>query len=159
MMNIFILDEVPKKAAVYHTDKHVVKQILETAQMLCTARYMLGDDSEIPYKPTHEHHVMTAWVRKSFGNFLWLSSLGFYLCKEYTHRYEKRHKCESIIRECLAWALFNPKSFSETRQTPFILYMPDELKQENAVEAYREYYRKCKSHLFNWKNREKPEWI
>ena len=29
-MNIFILDEDPKKAAEYHCDKHVVKMILES---------------------------------------------------------------------------------------------------------------------------------
>jgi hypothetical protein len=29
-MNIFVLDTDPKKCAVYHNDKHVVKMILET---------------------------------------------------------------------------------------------------------------------------------
>lgn len=36
-MNIFILDENPQLAARYHTDKHVVKMILESAQLLVTA--------------------------------------------------------------------------------------------------------------------------
>ena len=34
-MNIFILDYDVKKCAQYHVDKHVVKMILETAQLLC----------------------------------------------------------------------------------------------------------------------------
>ena len=36
-MNIFYLDKDPVKAAKYSCDKHVVKMILESAQMLCTA--------------------------------------------------------------------------------------------------------------------------
>lgn len=35
-MNIFFLDKNPARAAEYHGDKHVVKMILETAQMLST---------------------------------------------------------------------------------------------------------------------------
>jgi len=34
-MNIFILDNNPKLAAQYHCDKHCVKMILESAQLLC----------------------------------------------------------------------------------------------------------------------------
>lgn len=38
-MNIFVLDKDPKKAAQYHVDKHVIKMILESSQMLATAYY------------------------------------------------------------------------------------------------------------------------
>jgi len=34
-MNIFVLDEDPKKCAVYHNDKHVVKMVLETFTKFC----------------------------------------------------------------------------------------------------------------------------
>ena len=34
-MNIFVLDWDVRKCAQYHNDKHVVKMILETAQLLC----------------------------------------------------------------------------------------------------------------------------
>ena len=40
-MNIFVLDKNPKKAAEYHCNKHVVKMILESCQMVkkvCTAK-------------------------------------------------------------------------------------------------------------------------
>ena len=36
-MNIFVLHEDPITAAKHHCDKHVVKMILESAQLLCTA--------------------------------------------------------------------------------------------------------------------------
>lgn len=40
-MNIFFLDRNPTKAAEYHVDKHVVKMIQETAQLLSTAHRLL----------------------------------------------------------------------------------------------------------------------
>ena len=40
-MNIFILSDEPTKAAREHNDKHVVKMILESGQMLSTAHRML----------------------------------------------------------------------------------------------------------------------
>ena len=39
-MNIFVLDENPAKAAEYHCNKHVVKMIIESAQMLCSAHWL-----------------------------------------------------------------------------------------------------------------------
>ena len=44
-MNIFYLDRDPKIAAQMMCDKHVVKMILESAQILSTAHRVLdGDD-------------------------------------------------------------------------------------------------------------------
>ena len=44
-MNIFVLDEDPIKAAAYHCNKHVVKMIIECAQMLSTVHWhYLYDD-------------------------------------------------------------------------------------------------------------------
>ena len=40
-MNIFYLDRDVKTCATYHNDKHVVKMILEYAQLLSTAHRML----------------------------------------------------------------------------------------------------------------------
>ena len=40
-MNIFALDKDPVVAAQMSCDKHIVKMILESAQMLCTAKRVL----------------------------------------------------------------------------------------------------------------------
>jgi hypothetical protein len=40
-MNIFYLDEDPKICAQYHCDKHVVKMIIEYAQLFSTAHRVL----------------------------------------------------------------------------------------------------------------------
>ena len=55
-MNIFYLHKNPYKAAQYQYNKHVVKMILESAQMLCTAHHCYGDaeqKSNVPYKQAH----------------------------------------------------------------------------------------------------------
>ena len=46
-MNIFVLDRSPQAAAQMQCDRHVVKMVLESAQMLCTAVNLLGGES--PY--------------------------------------------------------------------------------------------------------------
>ena len=43
-MNIFYLDECPIESARAQCDKHVVKMILETAQLLSTAHRLLDGD-------------------------------------------------------------------------------------------------------------------
>ena len=56
-MNIFVLDDNPKLCAMVHCDKHVVKMILETAQMICTKHHLvIGHDYDIPYKSTHVNY-------------------------------------------------------------------------------------------------------
>ena len=49
-MNIFYLDKCPEKAAQLQYNKHVVKMLLESAQMLCAAHHVLGNPDDVPYK-------------------------------------------------------------------------------------------------------------
>jgi len=51
-MNIFILDEDLEQCAKAHVDKHCVKMILESAQMLCTAHWINKYLGHIPRKLT-----------------------------------------------------------------------------------------------------------
>ena len=62
-MNIFYLDKDPVKAAQVQYNKHVVKMILESAQMLCTAHHVYGDPDSVPYKQAHLNHPSTIWTR------------------------------------------------------------------------------------------------
>ena len=80
-MNIFVLDENPQVAAQMHNDKHVVKMILETAQLLCGVHHMVGGDYDIPYKLSHKNHPCAIWVRQCIENYIWLCDLGLSLCE------------------------------------------------------------------------------
>ena len=151
-MNIFLLDTDTKKCAQYHCDKHVVKMILETAQLLCGVHWIVGN--EAPYKLSHRNHPCAIWTRESLSNYLYLCDLGFELCKEYTYRYGKRHKSQDIIE----WCLVNKPNIEDKGFTEPARAMPDEYKVSSVVESYRNYYIGEKSSIAVWKYRETPEW-
>jgi len=180
-MNIFFLDSDPKKAAQYQCDKHVVKMILESSQLLCTCHHIFN--SNIPerfYKSTHINHPCSKWVRENKENYKWLSEHALFLCEEYTYRYNKIHASQDIVN----WSLNNipkitncnsdihPYNFGKTPNN-FTLNdkycltkppqcMPDEFKVENdIVQAYRNYYffNKRLTIQCKWTKRETPEWF
>ena len=158
-MNIFILDNNLKKSAHAHVDRHIVKMPLETAQLLCTTRHELGEVAEtIPYRKTHVNHPCSVWARESYANYKWLCSMGIELCKEYTYRYGKVHKCQAVIENCIENTP-DPNTFTYLELTEFPQAMDDEYKSNDPVLAYRNYYNQAKSHLHSWKDRKKPEWI
>ena len=181
-MNIFALDLDPVTAARYHVSRHVVKMIVEVSQLLSTAHRILDGTSEqrltktgrrstawrlgdaresILYKATHINHPSAIWCRETSGNYIWLQSLLVALCKEYTYRYGKIHKCET---DGLVKALEQvPSNIPKGDMTPVRLAMPDEYKTSDFVESYRNYYRSGKTHLHNWSGRvngrDQPAWI
>ena len=152
-MNIFYLDEDPKLCAQYHCDKHCVKMIVEQVQLLSTAHWMTG--GEAPYKKTHVNHPSNKWVRESLSNYVWLCDMTMELCKEYTHRYGKRHKTQ----EHLEWCMVNLPNIEDKGFTEIPQAMPDECKRENPIDGYRNYYNVEKAYMCKWKNREIPEWF
>jgi hypothetical protein len=155
-MNIFLLDWDVKKCAEYHCDKHVVKMILETAQLLCGVHHMTEQVTEqVPYKLSHKNHPCAIWARESLTNYLYLCELGLELCKEYTYRYEKRHKSQDVIE----WCITNKSQISDKGFTKPALAMPDEYKVSDAVESYRNYYKGEKHQIFAWKKRDIPLWL
>jgi hypothetical protein len=139
-MNIFFLDFNPQKAAEYHCDKHVVKMILETAQLLYSAHWELAPTGlpEGAYRKTHVNHPCAIWVRESLSNYRWLADLGYWLCREYRFRYgNKTHKTEAHI----LWLRANhPAGIVDIGATPPRQAMPDEYKHPDPVTAYRIYY-------------------
>ena len=70
-MNIFYIDTCPVKAAQMQCDKHVVKMVLESAQMLCTAHHSFWQH-DVPYKPTHRNHPSAVWARSNSKHYDWL---------------------------------------------------------------------------------------
>lgn len=153
-MNIFFLDYNPKKCAEFHNDKHVVKMILETAQLLCGVHWMTG--SEAPYKLSHANHPCSKWAREDLNNYLWLCELGLNLCWEYKHRYGKTHK----TYETIIWCCDNHPLIPDNKMTTPALAMPDYCKiGSNPILSYRNYYLTEKKHFSKWKNREVPNWF
>lgn len=181
-MNIFILDEDPKLAAEYHCDKHIVKMILESAQMKSTAHWLyllsvngknLKDFKRVrdakqwllentdkkyhpPYSMTHVHHPCTLWVSSTKENYDWHYQLLFYLCEEYTHRYKRIHKTAYHLK----WFKENyPLGITSSVLEDFPICMNENYKINNdPVLSYRNYYIKDKSRFAKWKYSNKPHW-
>ena len=151
-MNIFILDKDIEKCAQYHCDQHVVKMILESVQMLCTA--LNKKDFVTPYKSTHMKHPCVLWVEESFSNFIWLKSLAVALNNEYRYRYDKDHDHKSMA----VLDKISQYSYEDSGLTEFAQAMPDEYKDDDPIKAYRNYVIHEK-HYAQWnKNREQPTW-
>ena len=152
-MNIFVLDDDHQKCAQYHCDKHVVKMILEYAQILST-NVRIANDCESGYKITHRNHPCTIWARKSLSNWLWLKKLSYHLNEEYKYRYGhiRNHKSYDVIE-----TLPTP-NIPDVGLTPFAQAMPDYCKADDAVDAYRRYYILEKKDIVNWKKRNLPNW-
>ena len=153
-MNIFILDSDIKKCAQYHCDQHVVKMILESVQLLCTALNKKGFVT--PYKSTHAKHPCVLWVEESYDNFLWLRDLTFELNEEYKYRYDKPsdHKSIAVLKEISAY------TFESIGLTPFPQAMPDQYKvADDAVLAYRNFYLGDKAAFAKWTRRTPPQWF
>jgi len=182
-MNIFYLDNDTRVCAEMHNDKHLVKMILEYAQLLSTAHrildgteytrlsktgrkqtaYGLPDDLEpILYSATHINHPSAVWCRQSAANYMWLAELLEQLCGEYTYRYGKVHKVE---RDGLMQTLKNniPKNIENKPFTEPTPAMPDDCKVPgSSLASYRNYYINNKTHLASWKgkvnSRPIPHW-
>lgn len=154
-MNIFALHNDPQACAEMHNDKHVVKMILEYAQILCTTHRLLDGDQDGLYKATHKNHPSTIWARESISNYKWLHELWVCLSKEYTHRYGKTHLSYTKLKDILK---NTPQNLQEGPLTSVSQAMPEEYKNDNHVKAYRSYYIGEKQSLANWTKREMPLW-
>ena len=78
------------------------------------------------------------------------------LCDEYTHRYGKTHLTDTKLRKLLRHPPKNiPLNTIFTQPPPA---MPDDVKHIDSIMAYRNYYKKYKSHLATWTKRETPSW-
>jgi len=172
IMNIFILDENPEIAAQLQCDKHVVKMVLESAQMLSTAHrvldgklmekhWLLPDGREdVLYRAVHINHPCTRWVMESVANYRWLFRHFSALSKEYYHRYGKHHKSWVVLNDKLREP---PYHIPSRGLTPFRLAMgaaPHCIDEENPVKSYRKFYQTKQDRFdMKWTSRDVPEWF
>ena len=181
-MNLFILDTDPVKAAQLQCDKHVVKMIVESAQMLSTAHRMLDgvlkrapsksgktlskhwtlpdEREDVLYKAVHAAHPCTVWTMRSNNNYTWHWIHFAALCDEYTHRYGKVHSTDKLLRERLKEL---PRNIEVWYKTQFPLAMkanPECMFPDDPVKSYRMFYQtKQERFKMAWTNREVPEWF
>jgi hypothetical protein len=178
-MNIFYVDSDPEVAARNMVDRHVVKMILETAQLLSTAHRVIdgeeyvgqsqsgrkakrwrlsGNADTIMYSATHINHPSAVWVRENSANYTWLYNHLLALGREYTYRYGRTHltidKLKDILKD-------TPENITQHR---VMTKMPSCMDKQYIVSLdpitnYRNYYNYGKTDLLRWSNRPPPQWI
>ena len=163
-MNIFATSQCPIQCAQEMTNVHIVKMILESAQLLSTAHFVL-DGIQVGYKPTHKNHPCAIWCRETSDNYRWLYGHFKALLDEFTFRTGKLHKSG----EQLYTLRFLPENITRNIPTPFALCMPEEFArlglfdQTKAYQAYlnvkfAEWRSRDKPIKVEWTNRAKPSW-
>ncbi len=156
-MNIFYLDKNPRRAAEMMHDKHVVKMVLETAQILSTVCHRHGCWVPEMYRPTHANHPSVLWAGESVESFQWLYAHGLWLGKEFEYRYGHAHKSSGVI-DIVPY--FTPQEFPQAHWTEPPQAMPDEFKiAGDSVAAYRAYYLGRKVEQSGWTRRPVPAFV
>ena len=153
-MNIFYLNNDPKLCAQDHCDKHVVKMILEYAQLMSTCHREYGVDDDVLYRSTHKNHPSAIWVRESAHHYDWLHNLWTELNLEYIDRYQKIHASWERLNDVLSNA---PDGMPLTSFVDPPQCMPDEFKCPSAIDGYRSYYIGAKAGFATWKT-SPPSW-
>ena len=143
-MNIFAIEKTDNneidwvKSAKSQDNYRVVKMILESCQMLCTAINLQHCEKVTPYKNAHPKHPSTLWVCESSANFERLVEHTLAMLDEYTERFGKIHKCAGVLEKVLD--LYDPSLFPLQHETVLPLCMPDHFKSADIVESYRKFY-------------------
>ncbi len=156
-MNIFFLDRDPETVARFHSDQHIVKMVLETAQILCAALFRHGIAA--PYKPTHARHPSVLWAGDSLSHWLWTRRLGLELGAEYTFRRDRVHASAEIIAALSEAPAIPDLGWCDPPQA-----MPESYRGDDTVAAYRAYYAAEKSRFAGkgpatWARRPKPAFM
>lgn len=146
-MNIFATDPNPEICAQQHCDVHVIKMILETAQLLSTA-HVVVTGNQVAYKKTHANHPCGIWIRESAHNYKWAFRLFVALLTEYEFRFGRVHKSATYKN-----ALAQIPPLPVLGLTKFAQAMPLEFGGACSHASYRRYVR---AKLREWKRRPKP---
>jgi len=183
-LNLFYLHKNPFISAELHCDKHVVKMIIEYAQMLSTAHRILdgkpyvsqtmgglknpkprriqrwkhpnSNMENVLYKASHINHPSTQWVRENAIHYQYAYDMFVALCDEYTYRYGKVHLTDTKLRVILDEIPRNCP-IGEWKEPPQC--MPDDVKSESTITAYHKYYAIYKKDFAKWTEREVPNFM
>ena len=178
IMNLFFLHPNPRKCARWHCNKHVVKMLLESCQLLYTAHWVFAaqagldtpDLTDAPmtvsskqagYKPTHRNHPCGRWVRASLSHYLWLCQLAAELVREYRFRYgaTKVHACEAHV----VWLTSHtPAGLLDNGWSSPPSAMPEAFRiSANTVRNYRHFYATAKEQrgFLVYMGRQRPHWL
>ncbi len=181
-MNLFVLSYNPVEAAQLQCDKHVVKMIVESGQMLSTTHRMLDGRLEkrpsksgktqskywvhpdeqlekVLYRAVHMHHPCTVWTMQTSENYKWHYDHFVALCDEFKYRYGKIHRTDEVLRDVLSFPPMKLPNGPLTKQ-PLAMKANPECMLGDVVESYRAFYQTKQARFkMVWTKRDKPDWF
>jgi len=182
-MNIFRLNNCPRRAAQDQCDEHIRKMYIESAQMLCTThricdgyetkrpsksgktivRYWKHPDVNMEknlYAVVHRNHPSTIWTRESKQNYIWHYEHFVALLDEYTFRRGKVTKTDVQLRYLLKDSPLNIPNIPQTRFKLAMADNPECMFPDNPVKSYRMFYISKRNRInMHWTKRKQPEWL
>jgi hypothetical protein len=166
-MNRFIIEQDVDSIAKSLCNKHIVKMPLEEAQMLSFAIKRYAPDIEgLQNGPkAHAKHPCTIWAGDNRMNYRYSLSLLTSMCKEYTRRYLRDHKCSLLIPKFMECEKYIPDVTNFRTSHPQCFGKDnDHFKTDEnwPIQAYRKYYR-WKYDTTDWAKLNKlnptPKWL
>lgn len=166
-MNIFPIDINPENCAKWSCDQHIVKILTEAVEVYSSALAYTHKEiwDKLDWKCKYKiiKTPIVQWACND-SNRIWLCFYIYELNKEYEYRYGKKHKAYKVFT-CLANSVKEMpyKDIQLTFPDTFVQIVPEHLKQDNAIEAYKNYYKYKYEQGFKipmrWTKREKPKFL
>lgn len=155
-----------------HCDRHVVKMITESVQMLVTAglaNNWIGSEN-LPCAPLSANmakHPCTRWTCEHIHNFNYLTMLTYALCQEHQYRYplSPQHAYYYWVRNLKLALTASQLGTMAPIPAKFAVAIKDSKQRSvstphlEAVDIYRNYYVRDKHKFATWKRRVKPIWF
>ena len=135
-MNIFWLDFIEFNAAQYHCDKHIVKMIVETVQLLYGALFLL-------YGSTKEG-MLTEKLKLCFDHILQHMDQNEIVEAWKTETY-KPYRVSHVGHPCLLWVMESYQNFQKLYQLGFEL--EKEYCRRYSKTSKQQHHHKCYIHL------------
>lgn len=177
-MNIFVLHIDPEKSAQSLCDQHVIRMVRETTQLLSTAHRTMDTIEEsdnrflLVYPEIEPDHPCLKWVMESIHNYNWLFFHAKALYEEYHFRFDKPSNYEIYGSHLyqIPHGYFNV--YDHLGRTPFVQQLPEQYKNimnddnnatditknNNTINAYRNFYINEVSPTTDWTKRTPPDW-
>ena len=169
-MNVFVCDNDPTRAALQLCDKHVVKMIVESVQILSSVDDKWNLSEHMPgvdlCRPGWKNHPAVLCARNNSAYALWIAEHGYALSMEYACRYGKIHAMDNLayyFRKA-ARLQFGTVAFDADITNTFPRCMPEKYAlKATTVDAYRSYLDFKYNELWapgkaRWTNASQPSW-
>jgi hypothetical protein len=158
-MNVFACDPCPKESAIQLADRHVVKMVCETAQILSTVCYSKGIRTNRLYHATHTNHPIVLSCISNVDYLAWVALHGQALGNEYLCRFDKHHASSLVVD--IATRLLEQTKYDYSKIV-FPQVIPLEFQGEDPHAAYQAcliYKYKSWGKRARWTRAAQPIWL